>query len=602
MKTFQVMFRLLYTSALFFFILSINGRAETVTKQEARDLASHPESGCQANFTVIQDSISLLTFYFQDQSLGTNIISWTWSFGDGQTQTIIFPASPNVNHSYALAGNYLACLTIQGNDSLCYDHICDTIIVGYNHTCIANFTYSDSANTAYPTQFVDLSQASGGGHITSWFWNFGDSASGGNNTSTVQNPVHLFSSPGAYIVCLTIHGTNNICYDSICKYIIVLGSSGCDAIFSYYGQINPNRTIYFLDQSAGNPVNWLWDFGDPITGSCNSSSLQNPTHIFSSPGTYNVCLTIESNTCFDTSCQAVLVIDSTNYQHIYGQVFAGYFPLISGIAMLFSVDSIPPYSQLVDTSMIDSLGTYYFAMVPPGSYYIYAIPFYPVEYLPTYYGDALNWQNATLVTLGQPANPYIIHLFLADTLLPGNGNISGNINVSGLKTVSIADEIMMLLMNSEGKAIASVRSNSEGFFEFKSLAYGNYLLKAELSGIESDLISVDLTQEHPNSNITMTFSGKKILGIYDRPQEVIAGVVYPNPVTDIANIIVRSNRPANLKIDIYNMMGQLVYRNPISINAGETPIKIPTGTLPNGFYSLRIYSKDGININRKFVK
>ena len=37
---------------------------------------------------------------------------------------------------------------------------------------------------------------------------------------------------------------------------------------------------------------YSWNFADVGSGASNTSSLTNPTHIFSSPGTYNVSLTI----------------------------------------------------------------------------------------------------------------------------------------------------------------------------------------------------------------------------------------------------------------------------------------------------------------------
>src|SRR5438045_5888924 len=39
-----------------------------------------------------------------------------------------------------------------------------------------------------------------GSSVTGWNWNFGDPASGANNTSTLQNPNHLYATPGGYQV------------------------------------------------------------------------------------------------------------------------------------------------------------------------------------------------------------------------------------------------------------------------------------------------------------------------------------------------------------------------------------------------------------------
>jgi len=52
-------------------------------------------------------------------------------------------------------------------------------------------------------------------------------------------------------------------------------------------------TVQFTDESLGNPVSWLWDFGDSGT-----SAEQNPSHVFLTEGKYSVKLTISdgSNT------------------------------------------------------------------------------------------------------------------------------------------------------------------------------------------------------------------------------------------------------------------------------------------------------------------
>ena len=68
-----------------------------------------------------------------------------------------------------------------------------------------------------------------------------------------------------------------------------------------------NTPLSFNDNSiayGGSTSNWLWSFGD---GSFDVS--QNPTHIFSVPGIYNVCLAMQTSSgCVDTICQDVTVI------------------------------------------------------------------------------------------------------------------------------------------------------------------------------------------------------------------------------------------------------------------------------------------------------
>jgi gliding motility-associated-like protein len=40
--------------------------------------------------------------------------------------------------------------------------------------------------------------------------------------------------------------------------------------------------------SARPTYKWWWDFGDPVSGAANNATLENPVHLFSAPGTYNV--------------------------------------------------------------------------------------------------------------------------------------------------------------------------------------------------------------------------------------------------------------------------------------------------------------------------
>jgi PKD repeat protein len=58
-------------------------------------------------------------------------------------------------------------------------------------------------------------------------------------------------------------------------------------------------TVQFTDLSSGLIDSWYWDFGDD-TG----SSSQNPQHVFSSPGTYTVRLTVTGLNGSDTESKA----------------------------------------------------------------------------------------------------------------------------------------------------------------------------------------------------------------------------------------------------------------------------------------------------------
>jgi PGF-pre-PGF domain-containing protein len=81
--------------------------------------------------------------------------------------------------------------------------------------------------------------------------------------------------------------------------------------------------VNFSDLSANNPTSWIWDFGDG-----NTSTDQNTTHVYSSPGIYNVSLnatnTYGSNTVTKTAYIAVYTTPVANFS---SNVTSGAAPL-----------------------------------------------------------------------------------------------------------------------------------------------------------------------------------------------------------------------------------------------------------------------------------
>lgn len=65
-------------------------------------------------------------------------------------------------------------------------------------------------------------------------------------------------------------------------------------------------SVTFTDTSTGSPTGWSWSFGDG-----QSSTEQNPTHVFSDAGTYNVTLTA-SNSGGSTSATQQITVDPSS--------------------------------------------------------------------------------------------------------------------------------------------------------------------------------------------------------------------------------------------------------------------------------------------------
>ena len=253
---------------------------------------------CQANFSFQASGQSV---QFINSSTGGN--SYFWDFGDGSISSAFNP-----NHFYSTAGTYIVCLTVFDSLTQCQDSICLPVTVqGSGGNCNANFSFQVSGQSV---QFINSS--TGGNYYS---WSFGDGGS-----SNQFNPSHFYSSPGTYTVCLSIWDTNSNCQDSICLPLTIQGSGGnCSASFIATG--NGGNFFQFSNTSTQGNFFYSWSFGDGST-----SNQFSPSHTYSSPGFYQVCLTISDSNCTDTYCDSVYVpqgggncLADFNYQQVQGQ-------------------------------------------------------------------------------------------------------------------------------------------------------------------------------------------------------------------------------------------------------------------------------------------
>ena len=126
--------------------------------------------------------------------------------------------------------------------------------------------------------FTDLSLNT----ITTWDWDFGD-----GQTSTMQNPINTYNTPGSYDVKLVVTGPGGS--DSITKvgYITInYPPPACDFVADVTSGDAP-LTVNFTDLSVDSVDTWSWDFGDG-----GSSIEENPQYVYTTPGIYSVSLTV----------------------------------------------------------------------------------------------------------------------------------------------------------------------------------------------------------------------------------------------------------------------------------------------------------------------
>jgi len=152
-------------------------------------------------------------------------------------------------------------ITYMITDNTC---LCDTAqIIIYIQGALpqAAFTYSTNGICVSDTVYFTDSSA----NAVTVVWNFGD-----NTTSQLNNPVHVYTNPGSYLVSLIV--SNSCSTDTVQQLINVSNVQLPQAVFTAVQQ-SCNLSIVCTNSSS-NATSWQWNFGDGDT-----SFLQTPGHI-----------------------------------------------------------------------------------------------------------------------------------------------------------------------------------------------------------------------------------------------------------------------------------------------------------------------------------
>jgi gliding motility-associated-like protein len=208
-------------------------------------------------------------------------LTYTWTFGDGGTDTATNPVY--VYHN-------------PGTDSI--------ILRITNTRCVASDTQIITLNNLIDGGFTDLPdsfvcQGSGvvftntsAGTSLTYVWNFGD-----GTTATTTNATHVYPNTGTYDVSLTV--ANYVpCYDTITKILEVDSSSGISILTTDTVICNGEAASFEGIYSPLGSTGVIWTFGD------NNTTIQNTNpvlHAFGNAGLFTVTLEALYRACPDTT-------------------------------------------------------------------------------------------------------------------------------------------------------------------------------------------------------------------------------------------------------------------------------------------------------------
>lgn len=222
-----------------------------------------------ARFNVVRDCSNPYQVQFVDTSLAPD--TWFWNFGDGDSSY-----TQNPNHTFSAKGTYNVSLTVTDTISGCFDIYSTNILVV---DALADFQASVTSG-CHPLLVI---MADSSLDANTYEWNAGGMA------SAARNPNFNFTTPGIYDVSLKVTDMLG-CVDSLMidDYITVLGPT---PNFSASPQIGcAPLSVNFIDSSyafISSIIDWRWSLGNG-----DSSTLQNPTTLYSNPGNYDISLTV----------------------------------------------------------------------------------------------------------------------------------------------------------------------------------------------------------------------------------------------------------------------------------------------------------------------
>ncbi len=233
----------------------------------------------QADFSYTVDDLSV---DFLNQSVGAS--NFDWFFGDGNVSM-----EENPSHTYSSDNQYEVVLIVSGNCGM--DTVSQTIEAGNFPSSVfsanitegcAPLTVEFEATDAGPTDLVH------------WMFEGGDPA-----TSTLNNPVIVYDSPGSYDVSCIVSNVLGSDTTLLIDYVIVQGPPVPDFDAESDGFLTANLTY-----TGGVYDDILWLFGD---GS--SSTDENPSHIYDDAGHWEISCIVSNGCGSDTLVQEIIRTD-----------------------------------------------------------------------------------------------------------------------------------------------------------------------------------------------------------------------------------------------------------------------------------------------------
>ena len=313
-------------------------------------------------------------------------------------------------------------------------------------------------------------------------------------------------------------------------------------------------TVQFTDESILSPTSWSWDFGDGST-----STDQNPSHTYASPGTYTVELTVSNEYGDNTMTQTDYIdvgpgepyapeyVGKENREPNNG----GYHAISEGQAAWVAFSVTAPLTFKSMKVYAESAGNRQFWItIGDPTTTNYQILYDKIANIPA-------GESRVNFDFDLPAGDY----YLVQGVTPGT--IAGLWRDQGGASYPYTIDNVISITGTF--AAASAPNNW----------YFGYDWEIQRAGCDPTAISV-VENTEPDLK------------------------VYPNPVNNLFTIEL-AERQESVQVKLYNMIGEVVYEESLGMISGPVKHQVNLANLPSGNYLLHITTGDKA-ISRKIIK
>ena len=252
-------------------------------------------------------------------------------------------------------------------------------------------------------------------------------------------------------------------------------------------------------------------------------------------------------------------------------------------------------SYVVDT---DSLGTYTFDQLLPGSYFVLAVPL--GNYAPAFYStDSANakWKKATRVAIdGNSVTGIDIYVHQIPTSVSGYAAISGTVHLSSGSASTMAGAIVYAIRNNAAAGFAI--TDNKGNYNIDGIAPGTYMVTVDRLGYtetasKTGTVTYSATGTPGNVVVDLALTPTSVSQTSTaQPAQFTLGQNYPNPFNPSTTIEYALDRSGIVTLKIYNIIGQEVATLVNGFqNAGTYRAVFNAGGLSSGVYFYRLQSE-----------